>query len=398
MEKIQMRKWYLQMRGFGGSASIEVAAFAEAGRTTGAGVMSLFGGKDGGIRHHEETPVLKAIGKDGIIVEIEANELKANGSIGIGSLEPRFNIPDLTDEELEELKAKGIAKVEKEKADKAEKERKREEKRQQYAKDYAYLPNKRGEGKYLTVAKIAENVRVNLKTVFAGQKFSVRSKSFSGGDDINVAWTNGPTKRMVKMETSKYEDSSTDITGDYRDYTPNAFNDVFGGTKYMWEERNYQDGFEKMIRDFCGFAEGEALQFNRDYCEGKSKMYHDVVKAWENTAFPAGAVITGIFKLDEPKEVNTGYCTEDIYYGFKFDAPEQKKPTTPKGGKVTKVDGVTVTINEEKHGVEIRFPSKPSAEIIDTLKKAGFRWTRFGGCWYHKDTPRNREVANALAA
>lgn len=401
MEKIQMRKWYLQMRGFGGSASIEVAAFAEAGRTTGAGVMSLFGGKDGGIRQHEETPVLKAIGKDGIIVEIEANELTANGSIGIGSLEPRFDIPDLTDEELAELKAKGIAKVEKEKADAAEKERKREEKRQQLAKDYAYLPHKKGEGVYLNVAKVAENVRVNLKTVFAGHKFSVRSKSFSGGEDIRVEWTNGPTLRMVKGETQKYEDSSTDETGDYRDYTPNAFNDVFGGTKYMFEERNFQDGFEQMIRDFCGFAEGEAVQYNRAYCEGKSRTYHEVVKAWENTAFPVGAVITGIYKLEEneTKEVNTGYCTEVIYYGFKFTAPEQKKPTAPKGGKVTKVDGVTVTINEEKHGVEIRFPSKPSAEIIAKLKANKWRWTRFnGGCWYNRDTEASRRFANELAA
>ncbi len=42
----------------------------------------------------------------------------------------------------------------------------------------------------------------------------------------------------------------------------------------------------------------------------------------------------------------------------------------------------TVTENEEKDGVEIRFVDKPAAEVRENLKAHGFRWSRFSSCWY----------------
>lgn len=59
--------------------------------------------------------------------------------------------------------------------------------------------------------------------------------------------------------------------------------------------------------------------------------------------------------------------------------------------------GVTVTLNVEKNGVEIRFPAKPSDSIRTALKANGWRWSRFSGCWYRKDTPAARTFANGLA-
>jgi len=54
---------------------------------------------------------------------------------------------------------------------------------------------------------------------------------------------------------------------------------------------------------------------------------------------------------------------------------------------VAAVDGVQVSKNEEKQGIEIRFPSKPSAEVINTLKAQGFRWSGFNGVWWKKYSP-----------
>lgn len=400
MDKIEMNKWYLQMRGYGGSASVEVAAYAETGRTVGAGVMSLFGGKDGGIRHHEDTKIYKAIDKNGLECEIEANELASNGAVGIGSLVPRFEIPDLTETELAELKAKGAALLAAKKEAEELKAKKRMEARAEMLKKYSYLPNKCAEG-YVSVAKVAQNLRVNLKAVFGNVKFGVRSKSFSGGNEISVEWVNGPTETMVEKETGKYEDSSTDFTGDYRDYTPNAFNDVFGGTKYMWTTRKMQDGFVMLVRDFCGIAhDARHVYDNGGHCDDPAwNKYHDVMHAWSKTAFPVGAVITGVRKLTEEEitEANKEWTSRLVRYGFIYDAPTPKDEP-PKGKKPEKVDGVTVTINEEKNGVEIRFPSKPSAEVIEGLKLNKWRWSRFGGCWYNRDTEENRAYANALAA
>jgi hypothetical protein len=45
---------------------------------------------------------------------------------------------------------------------------------------------------------------------------------------------------------------------------------------------------------------------------------------------------------------------------------------------------VTLKRNEEKNGIEIRFPEKPSKEIRETLKGQGWRWSPIGECWYIK--------------
>ena len=62
------------------------------------------------------------------------------------------------------------------------------------------------------------------------------------------------------------------------------------------------------------------------------------------------------------------------------------------------VTGVTVTENTAKNGIEIRFPAKPSAAVLASLKSHGWRWTRFGGCWYNRATAENRAFAASLCA
>lgn len=53
--------------------------------------------------------------------------------------------------------------------------------------------------------------------------------------------------------------------------------------------------------------------------------------------------------------------------------------------------------NPDKNGIELIFNAKPSAEIRDNLKSAGFRWHRKGGFWYAKDYESTRELAQELA-
>jgi len=61
-------------------------------------------------------------------------------------------------------------------------------------------------------------------------------------------------------------------------------------------------------------------------------------------------------------------------------------------------DAPALTVNVERGGLELRFPDKPSEEIRTRMKAAGWRWTRFGGCWYHRNTESNRAFAEALIA
>lgn len=57
----------------------------------------------------------------------------------------------------------------------------------------------------------------------------------------------------------------------------------------------------------------------------------------------------------------------------------------------------TVTLNAALNGVEIRFPGKPDASVISSLKANGFRWAFRGKCWYKRQSPAAIAFANGLA-
>jgi len=47
-------------------------------------------------------------------------------------------------------------------------------------------------------------------------------------------------------------------------------------------------------------------------------------------------------------------------------------------------NAAAVSYNAEKHGIEIQFPAKPDAGTLASLKKQGWRWSKFSACWYHR--------------
>lgn len=57
---------------------------------------------------------------------------------------------------------------------------------------------------------------------------------------------------------------------------------------------------------------------------------------------------------------------------------------------------VNVVLNEEKNGIEIRFVGKPAAEIIESLKANGFRWSGKQKMWYAKQSTETMAFANSL--
>lgn len=57
---------------------------------------------------------------------------------------------------------------------------------------------------------------------------------------------------------------------------------------------------------------------------------------------------------------------------------------------------VTITYNEEKNGIELRFSEKPSEEVRTQLKENGFRWSKPQGIWYAKQSDNTIKFAEAL--
>lgn len=60
------------------------------------------------------------------------------------------------------------------------------------------------------------------------------------------------------------------------------------------------------------------------------------------------------------------------------------------------MSNVNIVMNNEKNGIEIRFGGKPVAEIIESLKANGFRWSGKQKMWYAKQSTETMAFANSL--
>lgn len=54
------------------------------------------------------------------------------------------------------------------------------------------------------------------------------------------------------------------------------------------------------------------------------------------------------------------------------------------------------TLNAEKNGIEISFPDKPAAAVLDMLKSAGYRWSSRRRIWWSKQSAAAFEVAEKI--
>lgn len=63
---------------------------------------------------------------------------------------------------------------------------------------------------YIGVAEQAKMVKKALASAWPGVKFSVRSKSYSGGASISIDWTDGPSTSAVDKVAKLYEGADFD--------------------------------------------------------------------------------------------------------------------------------------------------------------------------------------------
>ena len=70
--------------------------------------------------------------------------------------------------------------------------------------------------------------------------------------------------------------------------------------------------------------------------------------------------------------------------------------TKPNIIKVPKTDKIEIRHNEKLNGIEVVFPSKPEANIIESLKQLGFRWSGHNGLWYNRYSDNLMQQIQAL--
>lgn len=113
--------------------------------------------------------------------------------------------------------------------------------------------------KYVSCADTAKLVRQALKESFPGIKFSVTSKTYSGGASINVGWTDGPNDAQVEavggVFSGGYFDGSIDLKGSTYALVDGL--QVRFGADFIFFNRRYSDAvIEKAIAQVCRYYAG----------------------------------------------------------------------------------------------------------------------------------------------
>jgi hypothetical protein len=140
---------------------------------------------------------------------------------------------------------------------------------------YSHL-QQTSQDKYGSAALAASNIRAELKRAFPGIKFSVRSKTFSGGDSVDVSWTDGPTIAQVDKIADKYSAGSFDGMTDCYNYSSSAWTSVFGDAKYIHTARSHSvEAMKEAVREVCLEHGWELLKVETSSYDGRGYLPSD---------------------------------------------------------------------------------------------------------------------------
>ena len=99
-------------------------------------------------------------------------------------------------------------------------------------------------------ALCANAIRKELKKAFPKTKFSITSKGFAGGDDVNINYIDGPSRQEVEEITKKYQYGHFDGMIDL--YEDSNIREDIPQTKYLFVNRSFSPEVEQIfIKELC---------------------------------------------------------------------------------------------------------------------------------------------------
>jgi hypothetical protein len=295
------------------------------------------------------------------------------------------------------------------------------------------------EPKYYSVVETAQLVRACLKKNFPGIIFSVTSKSYSGGASIDVRWVLGPTECEVDAYLNLYEsegfDGGIDMayckdhwmspdgtvtlrssqgstgSGGYSspedNPAPSGAVPVTFGSHYVHGSRRYDADhliaskfYEQVAIDMCKLQGVPYTGTNTRGLYGPGDdnwVSHHVNNLLSNTSFKPGENYAGVRYMTTEERENSMFSDNRTDMMIIKSIPPEKSAASPEEESVEiALSEITLSENKEKSGLELRFPSKPSALTINTLKSNGWRWSHRNTCWYTSNSPDALEFAQNL--
>lgn len=123
------------------------------------------------------------------------------------------------------------------------------------------------ERKYFTCAETATFVREALKKAYPAHKFSVRSKTYSGGASIDIRWVDGLTEYEVNQVVSRFSGATFDGMQDLKEYVSHEDEngaDVHYGADFIFCNRDYsRDVTQKLAEQIAKFEGIELPEMNK---------------------------------------------------------------------------------------------------------------------------------------
>jgi hypothetical protein len=182
---------------------------------------------------------------------------------------------------------------------------------------YPYAVAGGAEGKYSSHARAAKNIKLELARAFPGVKFSVSSRSYSGGNSVDIHWDNGPTSSQVDEILGKYQMGSFDGMQDLYEYDHSAHGEavdiVLGRARHVHGSRNFPDDVRAVVmRSLCELQRVEFNGPNTRHVYGAGDGETLDVHAWRifsECSIPAGATVVGVEHVpdDERQAFRSSY-------------------------------------------------------------------------------------------
>lgn len=100
-------------------------------------------------------------------------------------------------------------------------------------------------------------------------------------------------------------------------------------------------------------------------------------------------------RYDTGWAVYSDTCWKPLHGSWEFAIPSRNSTVTAPANIVA--GKCTISINLEKAGIEIRFEARPTDDVLNQIRGAGWRWSRYNRCWYTRNSDESLAWATQFA-
>jgi len=211
----------------------------------------------------------------------------------------------------------------------------------------------------IDLAGTTDIIRAALKRKYPGTTFSVRTKRFAGGAEINVSYQGDLPEREVNQLIHQYESNGFDGMTDTPYYI------------HHWL-----------------MPDGSAVIAHVDAYYGSKEVFNPPPS-------PDAQLVRFTGYVHAHKEAGEPRPQKPVIVQGYGDTPPKATPSQK--GETYKIGDATVVENREIDRIQIFFPGKPSQEIHKQLKAHGFRFASSqGNAWQRKLTSNAVHATRAI--